>query len=482
MACRTKWMVGRRIVTMCALLVPWVARGQGGADSAGRAPAAPGTAAPEPSPAYMGAGHDSTAADSIPYIATMGINDVVSAALQVSPAMADAAGTLRVGQSGERVAYGEFMPQLTFNSAAFQSSQQSLALVTPTTTTTTLPGPIVSYPVQSYSAGLAASFDIFTGGRRPADIAAARANTRSADANLLQQHFAVTLVAKEAFYNEQRAHDLVEVSRANVATADRAVQYAQAQMRRGTATRADVLLAQLNATTARQALIAARDTLTTNAYALGRLVGVAGAVAGQGSDTLPSVALALSDSAIVALAVQTGPAVRAADEAARATTAQVRSAQTQYVPDIKLTGGYNWANNSIAYSAIRPGWLIEIGTSYPIFNGFVREDDVTRASAAAHTAKVTATDEHRFARAEAERLLASVRFAWQNIAEAQEAARVAAEDLRVVTVRFQNGVATFLDLSTAQVNEQQAGVALVSARYNYQIARASLEALIGREL
>jgi outer membrane protein len=478
MACRTTWTAGYRIVAIWALLTPWAARGQGGTDSARRTPAAPGANAPESAPAYMGAGPDSTAADSIPYVATMGINDVVTATLRVSPAMADAAGTLRVGQSGERVAYGEFMPQLTFNSAAYQSNEQALVLSPPTTTL----GPVYSYPAQSYSAGLAASFDVFTGGRRPADIAAARANTRSADANLLEQHFAVELVAKQAFYSQQRAHDLVEVSRAAVATADRAVQYAEAQMRRGTATRADVLLAQLNATTARQALIAARDTLTTNAYALGRLVGAAGAVAGQGSDTLPSVALALSDSAIVDLAVRSGPAVRAADEAARATTAQVRSAQTEYVPDIKLTGGYNWANNSIAYSAIRPGWLIELGTSYPIFNGFVREDDVTRASAAAHTAKVTATDEHRFARAEAERLLASVRFAWQNIAEAQEAARVAAEDLRVVSVRYQNGVATFLDLSTAQVNEQQAGVALVTARYNYQIARASLEALIGREL
>ena len=152
------------------------------------------------------------------------------------------------------------------------------------------------------------------------------------------------------------------------------------------------------------------------------------------------------------------------------------------MPDIKLTGGYTWANNSLAYSAARPGWVIQLGDSYPLFNGFVREDAVTRASADAHTARVTATDEHRFARAEAERLLASVRFARQSIGEAEEAVRVAAEDLRVVGVRYQNGVATFLDLSTAQVNEQQAGVALVTARYNYQIARASLEALVGREL
>jgi len=422
---------------------------------------------------------DSTFPDTtVSYVAAMGMNDVVAAALRVSPAMAQANGALRVGQSGERVAYGEFLPSVTLNAATFQSGQHSLSTAIPTN-----PAPVpLSFPSQSYSAGLAASYDVFTGGRRSADVAAARANTRSADASLVQQRYAVALVAKEAFYAERRARELVQVSRSAVATAERAQQYAEARMRRGTATRADVLLAQLNASTARQQLIAARDTLTTNAYALGRLVGVAGAVAAQGVDSLPNVALTMTDSAIIELAVRSAPAVRAADEFARASDAEVHSTQTLYVPDIKLTGGYNWANNSIAYSAIRPGWVVQLGTSYPLFNGFVREDDVTRASAAAHTARVTATDEHRFTRAEAERLLAEVRFAWQNISEAQEGVRLGSENLRVVSVRYQNGVATFLDLSTAQLDEAQAEVALVTARYNYQIARASLEALVGREL
>lgn len=457
------------LAVVSALAMPCAARAQ--ATDSSRS-VAPGRAYGQ---AIDTAGPDST----VRYVSTMSIGDVVSAVLQVSPVMAQADGSLRIGESGERVAYGEFLPQLSFVAGAYQSGQQSLSSVLPTTTSL---GPLIAYPLQSYSAGLVASFDVFTGGRRGADVASARANTRSADASLLQQHYGVVLDAKQAFYAERRAHDLVQVSAASVATAQRAVDYAESRMRRGTATRADVLLAQLNATTARQQLIAARDTLTTDAYALGRLVGLGGAVAGQGGDTLPSATLALSDSAIVELAVRSGPSVRAANEAARATTAAVHSAQTEYVPDIKLTGGYTWANNSLAYSAARPGWVIQLGTSYPLFNGFIREDAVTRASADAHTARVTATDQHRFARAEAERLLASLRFAWQNIGEAEEAARVAAEDLRVVSVRYQNGVATFLDLSTAQVNQQQAGVALVTARYNYQIARASLEALVGREL
>jgi outer membrane protein TolC len=413
------------------------------------------------------------------FTASMTIDSVVSATLRNSPSMAQAGGAVRAGQSGERVAYGAFLPSASLNAGVLQSNQHSLSALT---TTGNVPGPAVGYPAQSYSGGLFASYDIFTGGRRPADIASARATTRSANANLVAQRYSTVLLAKETFYGVGRARDLVRVGGANVATATRALQYAESRMQRGTATRADVLLARLNLTTARQQLIAARDTLTTNAYALGRLVGVDGAVAATGTDTLPSAGLALGDSAIVDLAVHSAPSVRAAEENARASGAAVRSAQTQYVPDIKLTGGYNWANNSLTYGAVRPGWVVELSTSYPLFNGFVREDDVTRASANAHTAEVTANDQRRLARAEAERLLASVRFAWQAVGEAEEAVRVSREDLRVVSVRYQNGVATFLDLSTAQVNEAQAAVALVSARYNYVIARASLEALVGREL
>jgi outer membrane protein len=463
-----------RVAGLCGVMtaMTWtaIAAAQDTPDSSARAS---GAAVPAP------AGNAAMADTTLRYVATMPLEEVVAATLRNSPSMAQATGAVRTGESGERVAYGQFLPSLTFNSAAFQTNARSLTLVAPTGGG---PGPLVAYPAQAYSAGLAASYDVFTGGRKAADVAASRATTRSADASLVQQRYAVALAAKTAFYGVRRADDLVRVSVARVTTAERAEQYADARLRRGAATRADVLLARLNLTTARQQLIAARDTLTTTAYALGRLVGLDGAVGARGGDSLPPVALALGDSAIIDLAVHGGPAVRAADEFSRATDASVRSAQTQYVPDIRLTGGYNWANNSAAFGAARPGWVVEIGTSYPLFNGFLREDDVTRASATARTARVTAADTRRFARAEAERLLASLRFASENVAEAEEAVRVSSEDLRVVGVRYQNGVSTFLDLSTAQLNQAQADVALVAARYDYLIARASLEALVGREL
>jgi outer membrane protein TolC len=44
------------------------------------------------------------------------------------------------------------------------------------------------------------------------------------------------------------------------------------------------------------------------------------------------------------------------------------------------------------------------------------------------------------------------------------------------------GAATILDVLTSQTNSTQAQVGLVQTRFNYLIARAQLEALVGGEL
>jgi len=54
--------------------------------------------------------------------------------------------------------------------------------------------------------------------------------------------------------------------------------------------------------------------------------------------------------------------------------------------------------------------------------------------------------------------------------------------LRVTQERYRLGAGTLLDLLTAQANMTQAEVNQVSARYNYLIARAQVEALVGHPL
>jgi len=91
-------------------------------------------------------------------------------------------------------------------------------------------------------------------------------------------------------------------------------------------------------------------------------------------------------------------------------------------------------------------------------------------------------DARRAARAELHSLLAELRLAEQQLAISEQALQVAQEDLRVQQERYRLGASTMLDQITSLANLRQAELNLVAARYDYQITRARLEALVGREL
>src|SRR5205807_2192139 len=111
-----------------------------------------------------------------------------------------------------------------------------------------------------------------------------------------------------------------------------------------------------------------------------------------------------------------------------------------------------------------------------------REDTIARAEVSADVARVAAADARRSARARAAELLGTVRLSEQSIVLGAEAVRSAREDLRVQLERYDAGISTILDVLTSRAAALQAELALVSARYQYQVARSALEALLGRRL
>lgn len=399
---------------------------------------------------------------------------VVARALEYSPQATLGEEGVRTARSEGRVATGAYLPSVALNSTALRSDIMSGA--------SSVPGGPAVPSASAYSAGVSSSLEVYTGGRRGADRARARANLGAAEANKVSTRFTVTLQAQRAYFEALRGGDLLAVARARVARAQEGLRYARDRVRAGTATRSDQLRAELELTAAEQQTLAASDTLQAAAYALGRLVGSDGPVGAQPPASLAPVPLALSDSEIVRLAVAASPGVRAAEASSRATEAATRSARALYLPDLRLTGGYNAANESVVIGAVRPGWTVGLGTSFPLFNGFQREDAVIRADAANEVARATALDAARQARSESARLINALRLADRNIALASQAVTAAREDLRVQTERYRAGIATALDRMTSELAVTQAELGLVAAHYNYQVTRATLEALVGQPL
>ena len=80
------------------------------------------------------------------------------------------------------------------------------------------------------------------------------------------------------------------------------------------------------------------------------------------------------------------------------------------------------------------------------------------------------------------KVLAAVRTAQARILLQQATIDAAKEDLRVQQQRYALGASTLLDVLTSQTTLDAARSALIQARQDVRIARAQLEALIGRDL
>ena len=238
--------------------------------------------------------------------------------------MVQAKGDVRNAGAAYRASLGAFLPTVTASGSAGRSN------VTAIDRTTGLPVP----PRYSYTSGLSASLDLFTGFRRLFNWRASGANEDAADAGYVTSRYQVILATKQAFYNAIATEELVRVADAQVRRAQQELQIAVDKLRAGSATRSDSLRAAVDLGTAQLALLQAQANFATAQATLGRQIGAAADVH------------AVPDTAMPALPDTTGlrsevlgqaPAVRQAEAQARSAGAGVWSARSAYLPTLNVS-------------------------------------------------------------------------------------------------------------------------------------------------
>ena len=310
----------------------------------------------------------------------------------------------------------------------------------------------------------------------------ARADIAAAEADIENQRFGVILQTKDLYFAALRQEDLLEVARASVERAEESLANTRRRAELGSGTRSDTLRARLEVANAMQSVLQAETATRAARFALGRQVGLAEPVLPERPDDLDPSPLALGDEEMFLLAEDRSPAVRSARAAARAASAAAGSSRSSRFPSLRVSSGYSWANREAAFNGGTTSWNVRVSGSYNVFDGFNRDESIARAENQERVAFVQEEDARRGVRAQLDGALFALRTSEQAIALAMEAREVAAEDLRVVQQRFDLSVATILDLITSQIALVQAESGLVTARYDYAVARAQLEAILGSEL
>jgi len=326
------------------------------------------------------------------------------------------------------------------------------------------------------------SLPVFDGFQRFADRSAATATRDAADAGLVSQRFEVTLATKRVFYTALASEDLVRVSEAQARRAQQQLQISVEKLRAGSATRSDSLRSTVEYGRARIDLLTRVANLAAAEADLGRQIGVDGRVRAARDTALPTPP---DTTGLRASVPGTAPTVVQADAQARAAGAQVTSSRAAYWPTITTSLGGTRSGDDWPWELGNPyanSWSLRLSLGWSVFNGFARERDVTQRVVARDNAMATASEERRRVNAALTEQLAalSTGFAQLDIFVANVTA--ATEDLRVQQERYRVGAATILDLLTSQAALAQAEVDLVQGRFNYLIARAQLEALVGRAL
>jgi outer membrane protein TolC len=118
----------------------------------------------------------------------------------------------------------------------------------------------------------------------------------------------------------------------------------------------------------------------------------------------------------------------------------------------------------------------------PIFDQFQREQALTQAHVARDNAEASLRDARLQALEGLVQSLGSFRTAAERVTTQMTTVDAAAEDLREQQDKYSIGVATLLDVLASQATLDQARQNLVQARYDQRVAKAQLEALVGRSL
>jgi outer membrane protein TolC len=160
----------------------------------------------------------------------------------------------------------------------------------------------------------------------------------------------------------------------------------------------------------------------------------------------------------------------------------VKSARSGYWPTLAFNGfaGFNGSSRN-SYDLVSQRQLA-LQLSWPLFNGFQREQTIVQQQSNLDVAEAQAADTRRAVQSVLIAQTAALDAARERIGIAETSVAAATEALRVQRSRYQGGVATIVDMLAAQETLTQAEVAVVSARFDYLRAKAQIEAVLGRAL
>jgi len=338
----------------------------------------------------------------------------------------------------------------------------------------------------SYVVSGSVSQPVYSGGRVGAGLAIAREYLDASRLGLGESLADIELQVQNAYFRALLAAELEGISRAAVAQAESFLKQERLRLEAGEASDLDAMRAEVELENLRPQLVQAQNAASLALLNLKRLVDIplqqpvvlTTALTAPASDEL-------ADREVDAqmMLAQRG-SVQVAERQVEIRRQQVRVARGALLPSVSLSMNYGrqiFPSDAFRLSGQewRTDWNASVNVSVPIFSGFRRQAEIDQARITLDQERLRLGQlresvqlELEQARGERQRAAATIAARQRTVAQAQRV-----HDLTVL--RYEQGLATQLEVSDARLALLQARTNLAQAISDFRIADATLTRSLG---
>jgi outer membrane protein TolC len=324
---------------------------------------------------------------------------------------------------------------------------------------------------------------IYDGGASIANLKEARVRLKIQDETLRAKKLEIEFEAKRLFYGILFAHETLRIAQNLVDQAEEHYKDVKAKYEQGTSSRFDVLQSRVQISKLIPELIRAKNSIEIISAELKKLLYLNIQEEIKLTGRLNYLPIDLNEFAFLGEAYSNSPQMHLKKLGVDLNKWAIELAKSGYYPNINANTNYFYRSDKLVdmFNPRHYNWSVGISGTVSIFDGMSTKAKIDAAKSRYAQALLSQEDIREQIAVDIKRGCLDAKQAHAIILSQKDNIKEASEALKISYISYDNGVGINLDVIDSQVSLSQVENNLASGIYDYIMAKAFLDKVMGRE-